>query len=128
MRIKSNTTTKRLGEKYCYNFPEPIHDTIVLAEIKKICKLIPSMNNNIEKKYTKGGINQREIKNKYQMVCIHTARRTLATLLYEHGLPLVQIMKITGHKKLSTLQKYIKSDSDIQMMLDIGNSIGKHVK
>ena len=51
-----------------------------------------------------------------------------ATQLYEHGLPLVQIMKITGHKKLSTLQKYIKSDSDIQMMLEVGNSIGKSVK
>ena len=57
----------------------------------------------------------------------HKARRTLTTLLYEHGLPLVQIMKITGHKKLATLQKYIKSDSDIQMMLDVGNSIGKNV-
>jgi integrase len=124
--IPAFDTTKRLGEKYNYNFLEPIHDTIVLAEIKKICKLIPSMNNNIEKKYTKGGINQREIKNKYQMVCIHTARRTLATLLYEHGLPLVQIMKITGHKKLATLQKYIKSDSDIEMMLKVGNSIGKN--
>lgn len=83
------------------------------------------MNNNVEKKYTKGGINQREIKNKFELVCIHTARRTLATQLYEHGLPLAQIMKITGHKKLSTLQKYIKSDSDIEMMLEVGNRIGK---
>jgi integrase len=74
----------------------------------------------------KGGVNKRDIKNKFQLVCIHTARRTLATQLYEHGLPLVQIMKITGHKKLATLQKYIKSDSDIEMMLDIGNSIGKN--
>jgi len=126
--IPAFETIKRLGEKYNYNFPEPIHDTIVLEEIKKICKLIPSMNNSVEKKYTKGGINKRDIKNKFQLVCIHTARRTLATQLYEHGLPLVQIMKITGHKKLATLQKYIKSDSDIQMMLDVGNSIGKTVK
>ena len=51
----------------------------------------------------------------------------MATQCYEHGLPLAQAMKITGHKKLSTLQKYIKSDSDIQMMFDIGNSIGKNV-
>lgn len=51
----------------------------------------------------------------------------MATQCYEHGLPLAQAMKITGHKKLSTLQKYIKSDSDIQMIFDIGNSIGKNV-
>jgi hypothetical protein len=37
-------------------------------------------------------------------------------------------MKITGHKKLATLQKYIKSDSDIQMMLKVWNSIGKTIK
>lgn len=38
--------------------------------------------------HCKGGINKRDIKNKYQLVFIHTARRTLATQLYEHGLPL----------------------------------------
>jgi site-specific recombinase XerD len=49
----------------------------------------------------------------------------MGTQCYEHGLSLAQIMKITGHKKLSTLQKYIKRDSDIQMMLKVGKSIGK---
>jgi hypothetical protein len=37
-----------------------------------------------------------------------------------HYLTLTQFMKITISKK-STLQKYIKSDSDIQMMLEVGN-------
>ena len=55
---------------------------------------------------------------------MHTARRTLATQLVEHGLPpYEQVMKITGHKKLSTLQKYIKSDSDIDLMLEVGKKI-----
>ncbi|MHA8065266.1 tyrosine-type recombinase/integrase [Aquirufa sp. ROCK2-A2] len=60
---------------------------------------------------------------KYQMIVIHTARRTLATLLADRGMEYHKIMKITGHKKLSTLQKYIKSDFDIDDMLEIGNSI-----
>jgi hypothetical protein len=57
-----------------------------------------------------------------------TSANSIATQCYEHGLPLAQIMKITGQKKLSTLQKYIKSDSDIEMMLEVGNSIGKTIK
>jgi hypothetical protein len=48
-----------------------------------------------------------------------------APSLYDITL-LAQKMKITGHKKLATLQKYIKSDSDIQMMLEVGNRIGKN--
>ena len=83
------------------------------------------MNVIVEKKYTKQGVEVREIKKKYEMVVIHTARRTLATLLADRGLPYHQIMKITGHKKLTILQKYIKSDTDINQMLEVGNAINK---
>lgn len=121
--IPAFETIKKVAEKYNYDFPEPIHDVTVLKEIKKICKLIPSMNVSIEKSYTKGGTRKRDILRKYEMIGIHTARRTLATILVEHSLPYEQVMKITGHKKLSTLQKYIKSDLDIDLMLSIGRRI-----
>ena len=64
-------------------------------------------------------------KGSYYMVHIHTARRTLATRLFTRNLDTLQIMKITVHKKLSTLQKYVKSDINIPRMLEVGNSIGK---
>ncbi len=121
--IPAFDTLRRLGAKYNYDFPRPYSDTIILEEIKNICKLIPSMNITIEKKFTKGGKKVREYKKKYEMIVIHTARRTLATLLADEGMKYHKIMKITGHKKLSTLQKYIKSDFDIDEMLEIGNSI-----
>jgi integrase len=47
-------------------------------------------------------------------------RRTLATILVDAGLPYHQVMKITGHKKLTTFQKYIKSEADIDEMVDVG--------
>jgi len=121
--IPAFETIKNVAEKYNYDFPEPISDIIVLKEIKEICKLLPTMNVSIEKSFTKGGTRHRDILRKYQMIVIHTARRTLATILVEYGLPYEQVMKITGHKKLSTLQKYIKSDLDIDLMLKIGNKI-----
>lgn len=77
----------------------------------------------VEKKYTKAGREVRERKPKHDLVVIHTARRTLATLLVDNGLPYHQVLKITGHKKLSTLQKYIKSSADTNLMLEVGNRI-----
>ncbi len=91
--------------------------------MKKICKLIPSMDIVVEKHYTKGGSKKRDLVKKYQRIVIHTGRRTLATLLVEYGLPYEQVMKITGHKKLLTLQRYIKSSVDTDLMLSIGNKI-----
>ena len=81
------------------------------------------MNNNVEKKYTRGGKKKRDILKLYERVVIHTARRTQATQLIEHGLPYEQVVKITGHKKLSTLKKYIKSDSNIEQKLEVGRKI-----
>jgi integrase len=121
--IPAFDTLIKIAEKYNYNFPEPVHDTVVLKEIKEICKLIPSMNITVEKKYTKGGQNKRDLLQKYQRIVIHTARRSLATVLDQNGLEHTQIMKITGHKKQLTLQKYIKSGTDIDKMLEIGKKI-----
>lgn len=121
--IPAFETLKQIAAKYNYQFPKPVLDTTVQKEIKRICQLIPSMHQPVEKKYTKGGKEVREIKKKYEMVMIHTARRTLATLLADHGLPYHQIMKITGHKKLTTLQRYIKSDADMDEMLRVGKGI-----
>jgi hypothetical protein len=46
--------------------------------------------------------------------------------VFKHGLPYEQVMRITGHKKLSTLQKYIKSDGNIEQMLEVGRKIRKN--
>ena len=83
------------------------------------------MNIIVEKKSTKGGKKVREYLKKHQMIVIHTARRTLATLLVDAGLPYHQVMKITGHKKLTTLQKYIKSEADVDGMLAVRNGLLK---
>jgi site-specific recombinase XerD len=123
--IPAFETIKRVAEKYEYQFPEPVHDNEVLREIKVICKRLTTMNINVEKKYTRGGQKRRDVRKKYELVVIHTARRTLATQLVEHGLQYEQVMKITGHKKLSTLQKYVKSNIDIKQMLEVGSRIRK---
>jgi integrase len=45
---------------------------------------------------------------KFQLISSHTGRRTFITSSILAGIPLPIIQKITGHKKLATIQKYIK--------------------
>lgn len=45
---------------------------------------------------------------KYQLVTTHTARRTFVTQSLERGMRPEVIMKITGHKDLKTMMKYVK--------------------
>ena len=46
----------------------------------------------------------------YELICTHTARRTSATLMYLDGIAIYDIMKVTGHKSVTTLEKYIRAD------------------
>jgi len=49
---------------------------------------------------------------KWKLVSFHTARRSFATNAYQAGIPMLNIMKITGHKKPSTFMEYIKFDEE----------------
>lgn len=71
--IPAFDTLRKVAEKYNYTFTEPVSDNDVLREIKVICKRLTTMNNNVEKKYTRGGQKRRDIKKKYELVVIHTA-------------------------------------------------------
>jgi integrase len=52
---------------------------------------------------------------KYELITFHTGRRTFITNLVNNNISLNAIMKMTGHRKLSTLQKYINPDYDLIM-------------
>lgn len=45
---------------------------------------------------------------KYKLIASHTGRRTFITNSILAGIPLPVIQKITGHRKLSTLQRYVE--------------------
>ena len=55
---------------------------------------------------------------KYKLISSHTGRRTFITNSILAGIPLPVIQEISGHKKLATLQKYLKInkiDSYVQL-------------
>ena len=45
---------------------------------------------------------------KYEMIGMHTARRSFATNMYKRGVPSIAIMQITGHTTETNFLKYIK--------------------
>lgn len=51
---------------------------------------------------------------------LHSPRRTLATRLFEEGTPINIIQKITGHRSIAVLQRYIDvSDAQVKSAMDM---------
>lgn len=57
--------------------------------------------------------NKNEEAPKYELITFHTGRRTFITNLVNNNVSLNAIMKMTGHKKISTLQEYINPDYEL---------------
>lgn len=49
---------------------------------------------------------------KYELISVHTGRKTFATLSLEKGIPAETVMAITGHKSYSSFQRYVKVTED----------------
>jgi integrase len=57
---------------------------------------------------TKGGVKQNQSFKKFELITVHTARRSFATNAYLMDIPSISIMKITGHRTEKAFLKYIK--------------------
>jgi integrase len=92
-------------KKYDYTIPK-ITEQYLREDIKSICRDV-GIDSIIEFKSSKGGRVSNVKEPKYKLVSSHTARRTGATNMHLDGIPTLDIMKITTHKKESTFLRYI---------------------
>lgn len=92
--------------KYGYRLPKT-YEQKVNTNIKLIAEEL-EIDEPISISTTKGGITRNKRTPKYELIKTHTARRTGATLMYKAGIPILDICKITGHRKPESLLKYIK--------------------
>jgi integrase len=74
--------------------------------VKELCQ-DAGINADVELIKYHHGIRQYHIIPKYKLIASHTGRRTFITNSILAGIPLSVIQRITGHKKLVTLQKYV---------------------
>lgn len=87
--------------------------------LKKVSKTLGMTERKVITRYY-GSKREDSMVSKWQLVCTHTARRTFIILALERGMRPEVVMKITGHKKLSTLQRYISiTDTVVQSEMSL---------
>lgn len=99
---------KTILEKWNYIIPEMSSQKLGLY-IKEIGKLA-GITELIEVNEIRGNETIKSIKQKYELITTHTARRSAATNMFNSGMNSKDIMSITGHSKIETFEKYIIKD------------------
>lgn len=98
---------REILEKYDYNLQElKISNQKFNKAVKELC-FEAGITHEVEVIRYEGGIRKYIAIPKYQLIASHTGRRTFITNSILAGIPLSVIQKITGHRKLTTLQKYV---------------------
>ena len=80
------------------------HINYALKEIGRIA----GIDEEVEKKTTKGGKSRMEIFKKYELICTHTGRRSFCTNAYRAGVASQDIMTISGHRTERSFMLYLK--------------------
>ena len=75
-----------------------------LKDLGKEAKFTETVSRSI----TRGGIKVSSNLKKWQLITVHTARRSFATNMFLADVPTISIMKITGHRTEKSFLKYIK--------------------
>jgi integrase len=105
--LKLNVLT--IMEKYDGNLPDYLHQNIINKHLKSICKRA-----KITEKYqytrTEGGVEVIHEEPKFKFISTHTARRSFCTNAFTEGIPVHDIMAISGHKTERIFLDYIKVD------------------
>jgi hypothetical protein len=75
--------------------------------IKEICAMA-EITEMIYFEESRGGLTVKHNVTKNELIKTHTARRSGCTNMYLAGIPVIDIMKISGHKTEREFLKYIK--------------------
>ena len=104
--IPLNNYSKAILEKY--NFQLPIISQQKLNDyLKEVGRIAGIDDNQILVEFA-GGKRKESIVPRYELLKSHVGRRTFITLSITKGIPIPVIQSITGHKDLSSFQKYIQ--------------------
>ncbi len=101
--------------------PPIINEVYFNRDIKKILDIAVIRDEiKVETQYN-GKIESKMIR-KCDLIASHTCRRTFVTLAIQSGMPLSEVMKVSGHKNLKTLSQYMKggleTNSDTKDLYD----------
>ena len=107
VQIPLHRYVRSIMEKYEWKLNGNISNQKFNAYLKELGEFA-KLDSNITISKTKGGNRVTQVFKKYELITVHTARRSFATNLFLAGIPIIHIMKITGHRTEKSFLKYIK--------------------
>ena len=116
--IPCHPVVLQIFDKYQHNLnklPYTISNQKFNDYIKDVCKLAGLSE--------KGRLSNDINLELWQCISSHTARRSMATNYYLQGFPVIDLMKITGHRTEKAFMRYIKVSK-----LDAAKRLGTHIK
>ena len=115
--IPMHPYVKELYQKYNGKFPKLTDKASTNKHLQEIGRHA-KIDDDVLVKENVGGKIVSHVFKKYQMIKMHTARRSFATNLYLDGAPMLSIMKLTGHTTEINFLKYIKitKEENAEMM------------
>jgi len=93
--------------KYGGDFPKLCDRGNTISHLRE-CARLAGIDSDIRIVENRGGKASTLIYKKYQLVGMHTGRRSFATNMYKRRFPTIAIMRLTGHTTESNFLKYIK--------------------
>jgi len=105
--IPLHWTIKEILKKYNGETPRALSNQKMNEYIKELAELA-KIKERVTITKTKGGLNFEKTFKKWELITVHTARRSFATNMFLAGVPTISIMKITGHRTERAFMKYIK--------------------
>ena len=117
--IPLHPMVRAICEKYEYNLPRLVSNPKMNEYLKEIGKLA-EIDEIILLNETRGGSKLQRKVPKYELISVHTSRRSFATNMYKAKVPSYAIRLITGHKTEKAFLKYIRIDKEenAKMMLE----------
>jgi integrase len=112
VEIPFNEKIKNILLKYG-GYPPKFTEQYFNRQIKEVCQFA-KLNEKVTEYTDFANSNKpvETIKEKWELITSHTARRTFCTNAILGGVPPALVMKISGHTNMDTFQKYIKMDFD----------------
>lgn len=87
--------------------PRPLSNQNMNEYLKEIMQQVPAFNTAIFRPRTRAKMQISTVQ-KWEIITMHTARRTFATNMYFAGIPTASIMAVTGHKTEKQFFVYIR--------------------
>jgi len=110
LEIPLSGWAKDILEKYNYNLPV-ISEQKFREYVKEVARRV-GLTEQVIKSSRIGNTVKEDSKSRCDLISTHTARRTFITIMKNKGVPDKVIMKITGHRSLSSFHRYYRPNDE----------------